>query len=168
MTVANYVTFARIAFIPLIIWFLAIGLNGLAAIAFLLLSSSDAIDGYIARKFNQISEVGKFLDPLADKILVISVLIMLVSEGLADPLPIIILTAREFMVQGIRIQAANSGKIIAASLVAKFKTVVQIVATAMLILQLPAAKSLLWLAVITSLISGGAYLWQSKILKSLK
>ena len=166
MTIANYVTLARIAGIPLMILLLVNRLNGLATMFFILLSFSDWLDGYIARKFKQVSELGKFLDPLADKILVISVLIMLVGLGKADPLAVIILAAREFLVQGVRIHAATAGMIIAASPIAKIKTVAQIIATIMLILSLKGAATMLWLSVILSLLSGGVYIWQSKILKS--
>ena len=165
MTIANWVTLLRIVLIPLIIGLLLYGLNGLAVIAFLILSFSDAIDGYIARRFNQISDLGKFLDPLADKILVISVLIVLVGLGKADSIPVIIIVARELMVQGIRISAAATKGIMAASPIAKWKTATQIVAVAMLILNLPYDAWVLWLATGLSILSGGAYLWQSKILK---
>jgi len=165
LTIANYVTLGRIAAIPLLVLLLLAGLNGLATIFFLVLSFSDWLDGYIARKYKQVSELGKFLDPLADKILVISVLIILVGMGKAGALAVILLTAREFLVQGVRIHAATAGMIIAASPVAKLKTVAQIAATAMLMLNLNGAAAMLWLAVLLSLLSGGVYIWQSKILK---
>lgn len=168
MTLANYVTLARIAFIPLIIILLSYRINGLAVIIFLVLSFSDAIDGYIARRYNQVSDLGKFLDPLADKILVTTVLIALVGLGKAEAIPVMIIVARELLVQGLRISAAKSQVIIAAAPVAKWKTAVQIVAVAMLTLRLPYAEGVLWLAVVLSIISGGAYLWQSKILKQLR
>lgn len=168
MTIANYVTLLRIALIPLLIVLLFLGYNGLAVIFFLLLSFSDAVDGYIARRFKQISEIGKFLDPLADKILVMTVLIALVGMGKADSIPVMIIAAREFLVSGIRISAAKSKNIIAASPMAKIKTIAQLAAVAMLILSLPYADWVLWLAVFLSIISGGAYLWQSRILKQLK
>lgn len=162
MTLANYVTLLRIAFTPLNLALVLLGLNGLAVIFFLLLSLSDAIDGYIARRFGEVSELGKFLDPLADKILVITVLIALVSLGKADPVPVIILAAREFLVSGIRTSAAQGGKSLPASQIAKWKTVLQVAAVAMLILNLPFANPMLWLAVILALVSGGVYFWQNK------
>ena len=168
MTVANYVTLSRIVLIPLVIILMLVKINGLAVILFLILSFSDAIDGYIARRYNQVSELGKFLDPLADKVLVISVLILLVGMGRADYLPVLLIVVRELIVQGIRIHSARDQKIIAASPVAKWKTGAQIVAVAMLMLRLPYANWVLWLAVALSLVSGGSYLWQSKILKQLK
>lgn len=168
MTLANYVTLLRIVFIPLNIILLFLGLNGLAAMLFLFLSLSDAVDGYIARRYNQISDLGKLLDPLADKILVITALIALVGLSKADPIAVMILAAREFMVSGIRVSAAKAGKIIPAILLAKWKTVSQIVAVLMLILSLPFANLALWLAVGLSLISGGVYLWLSKEYLQLK
>ncbi|MBN2058250.1 MAG: CDP-diacylglycerol--glycerol-3-phosphate 3-phosphatidyltransferase [Candidatus Saganbacteria bacterium] len=168
MTLANYVTLGRIALIPLIVALLYLRLNGLAVVCFLILSFSDAIDGYIARRFNQVSDLGKFLDPLADKVLVITVLIALVSLGKADAIAVMILTARELAVQGLRINAARYRNIIAASPIAKWKTAVQIVAIAMLMLRLPYAGLVLWLAVVLSLLSGGAYFWQSRISQQLR
>jgi CDP-diacylglycerol--glycerol-3-phosphate 3-phosphatidyltransferase len=168
LTVANYVTLLRIAFIPLVILFLFLGFNGLAAIFFLLLSFSDTIDGYIARRFNQISDLGKILDPIADKILVITTLIALVGLGKADPIPVMLFVTRDFLVSGVRMNAAKAKKILAASLPGKLKTTTQVVAIVMLILSLPYAHWILLLAVALSLISGGEYVWQSKILKQLK
>ena len=144
------------------------GLNGLATIAFLLVAFSDAIDGYVARRFNQVSDLGKFLDPLADKILVTTILITLVSLGRAAIIPVLLIVAREFLVSGLRTYLAKENIIVAASQLAKWKTVSQIVAVAMLIIGLPYANLALWLAVILSLISGGAYLWQSRLLKQSK
>lgn len=159
MTLANRITLIRLALIPLCIAFLLTGLLGLAAVVFLLLSLSDAVDGYVARKYNQVSELGKKLDPLADKILVLTVLIGLTGIGKADPLPVMLICAREFLVASFR-----STKIFPASPLAKWKTVLQTVAVLMLMLNLPLAGLILWLAVALSLITGGNYLWQNKIL----
>lgn len=162
MTLANKITLARIGLIPLCLVFLLSGLYGLAAVIFLLLSLSDAIDGYVARKYHQVSEIGKMLDPLADKILVLTVLIGLTGLGKAAPLPVIIICAREFIVAGIR-----TNKVFAASTLGKWKTVLQVVAVLLLMLNMPFAGLVLWLAVLLSLVSGGAYLWQSQILNQL-
>ena len=168
MTLANWVTLSRIFLIPLIIFLLLVRLNGLAAGLFLLLSFSDAIDGYIARKYDQVSDLGKFLDPLADKILVLTVLVCLVGLGKVSSIPVMILLARELAVQGVRIGAARYRQIIAASPVAKWKTGTQVAAVAMLILGLPFAEPVLWLSVFLALVSGGAYLWQSPISRPSK
>ncbi|MFH1387402.1 MAG: CDP-diacylglycerol--glycerol-3-phosphate 3-phosphatidyltransferase [bacterium] len=163
MTLANRVTLLRIALIPLCLICLLTSLYGLAAIIFVILSASDAIDGFIARKYNQVSELGKQLDPLADKILVLSMLIGLTGIGKADPLPIILICAREITVSTIR-----SNKVFAAIVIAKWKTVLQLVAIFFLLLNLPLAGFILWLAALLSLVSGGAYLWESKLFKQLK
>jgi CDP-diacylglycerol--glycerol-3-phosphate 3-phosphatidyltransferase len=163
LTLANRITLLRIALIPLCIIFLLADLLGLAAVIFLFLSLSDLLDGYIARKYHQVSEIGKMLDPLADKILVISVLVGLSSLGKADPLAVILICAREIIVSSLR-----SDKIFPASPVAKWKTVAQVAAVLMLMLGLPLANALLWLAVILSLFSGGMYVWQSRIFEQLK
>ena len=163
MTLANRITLARIALLPFCAALLLIGFYGLAATVFLLLALSDAIDGYVARKYHQVSELGKQLDPLADKILVITVLIGLTGKGLANPVPVMLICARELIIAGIR-----GRKVFAASGVAKWKTVSQIVAVMMLFFSLPFADLVLWFAVILSLISGWAYLWQSRIFQQLK
>jgi len=168
VTVANYVTLLRIVLIPLVITLLLLGVNGLAAMLFILLSISDAIDGYIARRFNQVSDLGKFLDPLADKILVITVLIVLVGLGKANSVAVTLLAAREFLISGIRVSAAKAGKIIPATQLAKWKTTSQIVAIVMLMLNLPLANLVLWLAVVLALISGGVYFWENKQYLQLK
>ena len=163
MTLANRITLLRIALIPLCLAFLLTGFWGLSAAVFLLLSFSDAIDGYVARKYKQVSELGKQLDPLADKILVLSVLIGLTSLGKADPVAGMLISAREFFIAGIRAKG-----VFPASPIAKWKTIVQLLAVFLLILNLPLAEPVLWLAVILSYVSGGAYLWQSRFLKQLK
>jgi CDP-diacylglycerol--glycerol-3-phosphate 3-phosphatidyltransferase len=163
LTLANKVTLARIALIPFCLAFLLTGFYGLAALAFVVLSLSDAIDGYIARKYNQVSELGKQLDPLADKLLVINVLVVLAALGKAGALPVMLILTREFIVTGIRAR-----KVFAASPIAKWKTIVQMLAVFMCILSLPFADLALWLAVVLAYISGGAYLWQSRLLKQLR
>ncbi len=168
MTLANKITLARIIFIPLAITLLLLEINGLALVVFLFLSFSDVVDGYIARRFNQVSDLGKILDPLADKILVISTLIALVGLGKAHPVPVMIIACREIIVSGLRMEAARSNKIISATGLAKWKTASQVLAIAMLIIDLPLANLTLWVSVILSLISGGDYLWQSSFLKKLK
>jgi CDP-diacylglycerol---glycerol-3-phosphate 3-phosphatidyltransferase len=163
LTLANKVTLARIALIPFCLAFLLTGFYGLAALLFVVLSFSDAIDGYIARKYHQVSELGQQLDPLADKLLVLSVLIALTALGKAGPVAVILLAAREFVVASLRTKKSFS-----ASPVAKWKTVVQMFAIFLAILSLPFAGLVLWLAVILAYVSGGAYLWQSQLLKQLK
>lgn len=138
MTLATKITLARIVLIPffvltfyfpqvsflgvLNIWYLA------AFILFIVLSITDWLDGYIARKYNQISDLGKFLDPLADKVLVSSAMIMLLTVNLFPAWAIIVMLIREFVVAGIRMIAASEGIVIAADMAGKVKTVLQMVA----------------------------------------
>ncbi len=165
MTLANQVTLARIVLIPLILAALYFGLYGLAAILFLAVSLSDVIDGYIARRFHQVSDLGKLLDPLADKVLVLAVLIALVGLQKVPSLPVIIIVIREILVAGIRSEAPV---IFGAIPIAKWKTAAQVLAIFMLILSLPLADLVLWISIVLSLVSGGIYIWQSKILEQLK
>ncbi|MDI6731456.1 MAG: CDP-diacylglycerol--glycerol-3-phosphate 3-phosphatidyltransferase [Candidatus Margulisbacteria bacterium] len=168
LTLANKVTFLRLALIPLNLILLLFGLNGLAALLFLFLSLSDVVDGYIARKYNQVSELGKLIDPLADKILVITVLIALVEQGLASSAPVMLLAAREFIVFGVRVMAAKAGTILPAIPSAKWKTALQLTAVLMLMFDLPFANLALWVAVLLALFSGGEYLWQNRTLLQSK
>ena len=95
-------------------------------LVFIIASITDKLDGYIARSRNQVTTFGKFLDPLADKILVLSALVMLVEFGKIPAwIPVIVL-AREFLVSGVRMLAAGEGTVIAASMLGKIKTVSQL------------------------------------------
>ena len=131
MNVPNKLTLLRIALVPLIVLFMlwrfplayliAYALFGVAAI-------TDHFDGKIARRDHLITDFGRFADPLADKILVISILVVFVKHDLCQAVPLIIILFREFSVTSIRLVAAAKGKVIAASMWGKVKTVCQIVA----------------------------------------
>ena len=138
MNLPNKITLCRIALIPILmltpilpitISFLEIDVKSIISLAiFLLASLTDFLDGYLARKNNTVTDFGKFLDPIADKLLVLTALIMLVeADTIPAWIPIIIL-ARELMVSGIRMIAAGGGRVIAASMLGKIKTVSQMVA----------------------------------------
>jgi CDP-diacylglycerol--glycerol-3-phosphate 3-phosphatidyltransferase len=141
MNLPNRLTIARICIVPaFLVVMLAqdeIGLHYLwALILFLIASYTDHLDGKIARKNNQVTNFGKLMDPLADKILVMTALICFVQLGLADTWVVIVILAREFLVTGIRLVAAESGQVIAANRWGKAKTVSQIVAiSAVLVFQ---------------------------------
>ena len=100
----------------------------IAAILFVVASLTDLVDGKIARKYNLITNLGKFLDSLADKMLVISILIALVDLGRISSVFVIIIVIREFMVTGIRLIASNKGVVMAAEMIGKIKTVTQMIA----------------------------------------
>ncbi len=102
--------------------------NYVAALIFIIASSTDALDGYIARKTKQITKFGKFLDPIADKLLVTAALIALVERGDLSTWVAVIIIGREFMITGLRLVAASEGIVIAASSWGKIKTITQMVA----------------------------------------
>ena len=136
-----------------------------AAICFIIASITDYYDGYYARKLNAVSNLGKFLDPVADKILVSSILIILLQQQLVDPWMVILFVARDTIIGGIRAAAAADGVIIAAQSAGKWKAALQMIAIPMVILndfhpQFQNTKigyGLLWLGVLLSLKSGFDY-----------
>lgn len=142
----------------------------IAGIIFIIASTTDWIDGYYARKYQLVTNLGKFLDPLADKLMVTAALVSLVSLQLVPAWMVIIILAREFAVTGIRLVAAAEGEVIAASQIAKWKTATQIIATAVLLLHnvffawlhIPFGYLLLWAAVILTVISGYDYFMKNK------
>ena len=137
MNLANKLTFLRILLIPVFMWFVLMNIpygQTLAAAVFLLAAATDSLDGYVARKRNEITNLGKLLDPLADKLLVAAGLILLVEIGRISSWIAIVIIGREFLVTGLRGIAAAEGIVIPASNPAKIKTVTQIAALALLLL----------------------------------
>lgn len=142
LTPANVVTLCRILLVPVFVvaslspwpeWFgipdLADAWKSLiAALIFVIISCTDWIDGYLARSRGQVTDFGKFMDPLADKILVAAALLALVEQQVLPSWPVLIILAREFIVSGVRMVAASKGEVIAASWYGKAKTVLQILA----------------------------------------
>lgn len=122
MTLASKITIGRILIIPLFMWAALVGQTVLALSFFVLASVTDWLDGYIARKYNQISDFGKFLDPLADKLLVFSALLLFLQWGRMEAWVIMVLLTREFFVSGLRMVAASKGLVIAAGFSGKVKT----------------------------------------------
>jgi CDP-diacylglycerol--glycerol-3-phosphate 3-phosphatidyltransferase len=126
----NLITLARIALIPLVlIWVdnYSPRLSALACLIFLLAALSDALDGYLARRLDLVTVVGKFLDPLADKLIVLSTLVMLVANGRAPAWRVIVLMARELAITGLRAIASQEGFVIAAGAGGKAKAALQMV-----------------------------------------
>ena len=130
MTTASKITLVRVALIPFFMLFLLLAIANpaldymryIAVAIFIVASVSDFLDGYIARHYNQVSDFGKFLDPLADKLLVTAALIIMVEWGRMPAWAVIIIVAREFAVTGLRLVAANGGRVIAAGWSGKIKT----------------------------------------------
>ena len=186
MNLPNKLTVARILLVPFFVAALLIDfpLNNLAALAlFGAASITDLLDGKIARKHGLITDFGKFADPLADKILVISALLCFVQLGLCDCVAVIIVLFREFTVTSIRLIAASKGKVIAANIWGKVKTVTQMVAIiCVLVMQivldigalgvaLPCClrcifywtgEGLIWVSTLFTVISGIIYVKQNK------
>ena len=128
MTLASKITLVRVAFIPIfmVFMYLSCGEPGLwmwlGLAVFIIASLTDFVDGQIARKLNQISDFGKFLDPLADKLLTIAAMVMFCQWGLMPAWALMIVLAREFAVTGLRLIAVGKGKVIAAGWSGKVKT----------------------------------------------
>lgn len=185
VNIPNKITISRIILIPLfMIFFLTpIDLGSLnilnhelptahflGAILFIVAASTDWLDGYYARKYNLVTNFGKFLDPLADKLLMTAALIALVELLLLPAWIAILILSREFAVTGIRLVAAADGQVIAASKLGKWKTVFQIIAVSALMLHnlpfeiigFPFATIALWIATILTIISGWDYFVKNK------
>jgi CDP-diacylglycerol--glycerol-3-phosphate 3-phosphatidyltransferase len=179
VNLANRITLARIFLVPVVMFFLLVRDMGslkigpmileyneiLAALVFILAASTDGLDGYIARKQNMVTNLGKFLDPLADKLLISAALISLVEMHRLEAWIAIVIISREFAVTGLRLVAAAEGRVIAASTWGKVKTWVQIVAIVSLIidnfpfalLNFPFATIASWAMVIITVFSGYDY-----------
>lgn len=139
MNLANKLTLIRIFLVPVFLVFIAVkdipyG-SFIATFIFILASLTDKLDGYIARSRNQITNFGKFMDPLADKLLVTAALISLVELHVVPSWAAVVIIAREFAVSGLRSIAAAQGRVIAASWWGKVKTVIQIIAIISLLLK---------------------------------
>ncbi|MCP8616454.1 CDP-diacylglycerol--glycerol-3-phosphate 3-phosphatidyltransferase [Salirhabdus salicampi] len=180
MNIPNRITLSRIFLIPLFIFLLAypfewgamnIGESDLpvshfvAALIFIFASATDWVDGYYARKYNLVTNLGKFLDPLADKLLVSAAFILLVELGQAPAWVVIVIISREFAITGLRLVASGEGIVLAASQMGKWKTTIQIIAIATLLLHnfpfsyigFPFATISLYAALIITVVSGVDY-----------
>ena len=167
----NQLTIARICMIPLfvvlLLWMKKPAGNILAMIIFIVASLTDAFDGHIARKYNYITTFGKFMDPLADKLLVCSAMICLVDLGRLESWIMIIIIAREFIISGFRLIAVEKGVVIAANYWGKFKTVSQMLMVILMIGNFGgvfnmAAQILKWIALALTVISLVTYLLQNR------
>lgn len=167
---ANKLTLLRIVAIPFLV--LLLHFPGrisclLAMLLFILASLTDLLDGLLARKYNLVTSIGKFLDPLADKLLVASVLIMLVELGWLPAWIVILIIGREITVTGLRALAADQGQIMAADTYGKLKTIVQVAALCPLILHYswwgldprPLGYVLISVALLLTLFSGVNYMY---------
>jgi CDP-diacylglycerol---glycerol-3-phosphate 3-phosphatidyltransferase len=172
LNLPNFITVVRILLIPVfIVLFItptadrSLG----AAVIFVVAAVTDLLDGYIARRTGQVTKLGKLLDPIADKLLVLSALILLVNVDRVSALVAILVIAREVAVTGIRAIAAGEGMIIAAETTGKYKMALQVVAIMLLILEGTGLSELgnlhlagivtLYLSLVLGYVSGGQYVW---------
>ena len=185
MNLPNKITVSRICLIPLFLIIMLVDFGWgsvtlgdvsirvadlVGAAIFIIASVTDWIDGYYARKYNLVTNLGKFLDPLADKLLVSAALIVLVEMGLAPSWIVIIIISREFAVTGLRLILAGTGEVVAANMLGKIKTWTQIVAISALLLNnlpfawigFPFADIALWVSMIFTIWSGWDYFVKNK------
>ncbi|MDR3295369.1 MAG: CDP-diacylglycerol--glycerol-3-phosphate 3-phosphatidyltransferase [Clostridiales Family XIII bacterium] len=168
----NQLTMLRVVMIPVFIVCLMTGHAVISAVIFAAAAATDALDGHIARKYNLISNFGKLMDPLADKLLVVSALVCLVELGEIPAWMVIVILAREFTITGLRSVAASEGVVIAAGFSGKLKTVFQMLAILAILLEnrlfslsgIPFARIMLWIAVLLTLYSGIEYIVKGRAL----
>ena len=181
MNTPNKLTLLRIFLVPVfLLVLLCEGIplhNDWALLVFALASATDAMDGHIARSRNLVTDFGKFLDPVADKVLVFAALIAFIDFGWASSVAVIIMIAREFLVSSLRMVAADNGTVIAAGKLGKLKTAVtmaSIVAVLVLAAVMDAgllaadfsigiiSSVLVWVSAVITVISGIEYLWKNR------
>ena len=158
MNLPNKLTLLRVCLIPFFVFFLLFdgGQNQtyryVSTAIFIVASLTDLLDGKIARKYNLVTNFGKFMDPLADKLLVCSALIGLTQLGQIPAWMVILIISREFIISGFRLVASDNGVVIAASYWGKFKTTFQMISVVLLILKIPALALVtnicLWIALV--------------------
>ena len=177
MNLPNKLTMGRIFAIPVFIVVFLMDFRHAAAIIFILAAVTDMLDGHIARKHNLVTNFGKLMDPLADKLLVMSALICLAQVGDVAGWMVIVILGREFIITGMRQVAAAQGIVIAAGTTGKIKTITQMIAIPLLILEnwpftalgipVPFDQIFLWIALIMTIVSGAEYIMKNKQLFSM-
>jgi CDP-diacylglycerol---glycerol-3-phosphate 3-phosphatidyltransferase len=164
LNLPNFITVSRILMIPVFVVLFATPTpdrSFVAAIVFVVAAVTDLLDGYLARRNGQVTTLGKLLDPIADKLLVLSALILLVNVDRVSAMVAIFIIAREVAVTGIRAIAAGEGMVIAAETTGKYKMALQVVAIVLLILEdtFVAGIVTLYLSLALGYLSGGQYVW---------
>lgn len=173
MNLPNKLTIARVIAVPFFIVTYMFGMYAVAFVLFIAASFTDMLDGKIARKYHLVTNFGKIMDPLADKILVYSALCLFVESGVIPGWSLIIILAREFVIAGMRTVAASEGTVIAAAMSGKIKTVLQMIAVPVLILAniFPVLSQLgmivFWASLIMTVYSGIEYIAKNKSVFSM-
>ena len=168
MNLPNKLTILRVLMIPFFVVFMLTDIGGsagkyIALAIFVVASFTDMLDGKIARKYNLVTNFGKFMDPLADKLLVCSAMICLIETGKLAAWIVIVIIAREFIISGFRLIASDNGVVIAASYWGKFKTVFQMIMIVLLIADLGGIfgvieQIVVWIALILTIVSLADYI----------
>ena len=166
MNTANKLTMLRVVMIPAFMVVLYLGFSGANYVAlaiFALASATDWLDGYVARRYNQTTDFGKFMDPLADKCLVTAAMLWFVEVGQMPAWALLTGIVREFAISGLRMNAATSGRVIAAGWSGKVKTAATMVCIMLMLLPIPAMVNTLCVAVIvlTTIYSGVEYVMKN-------
>ena len=170
MNLPNKLTTMRMILVPVFIVLYLMNYNIAALVVFVVASFTDFLDGHLARKNNLVTDYGKIMDPLADKLLVTSALVCMVQMQVVPAWMVIVILAREFAITGLRAVAASEGIVIAAAWSGKVKTVTQMIAVIFLLLNnwpfslvnIPFATIMLWIAVIMTIYSGCEYIWKNR------
>ena len=178
MNTPNKLTIARMIIVPFLVIFLLTGWGGeanryISLTLFVVASVTDWFDGYLARKNNLVTNFGKFMDPLADKLLVCSAMIYMIDLKRLPAWFVIIIIAREFIISGFRLIAAENGIVIAANYWGKFKTASQMIMIILLILHFDGIFVILeqifiWLSLALTIISLITYIWQNRTVLSMQ
>ena len=177
MNMPNKLTMFRVVLIPFFVVFMLVDITlydkWIALAIFIIASLTDLLDGKIARKYNLVTNFGKFMDPLADKLLVCSALICLVALAKIPAWMVIVIIAREFIISGFRLIASDNGVVIAASYWGKFKTTFQMVMICLMIADIAAISLLttvvMWAALVLTVVSLVDYLVKNKdVMKDTK
>ena len=178
MNTPNKLTIARMIIVPFLVIFLLTGWGGeanryISLTLFVVASVTDWFDGYLARKNNLVTNFGKFMDPLADKLLVCSAMICMIDLKRLSAWFVIIIIAREFIISGFRLIAAENGIVIAANYWGKFKTASQMIMIILLILHFDVIFVILeqiciWLSLALTIISLITYIWQNRTVLSMQ
>lgn len=168
MNTPNKLTVLRFLLVPvfLICAYLEQGRSVMlwSCILFAIASATDFLDGYLARRDHLITDFGKFMDPLADKVLVAAAMLIMVQMGRIESWAVLIIITREYAISIIRAIAAANGTVIAASGGGKIKTVLQMSALILLLLSVPYAEIMFYLSVFMTLYSGVQYIWENRAL----
>lgn len=172
MNLPNKLTILRVILIPFFVVFMLFDITGaadkwIALVIFCVASLTDMLDGKIARKYNLVTNFGKFMDPLADKLLVCTALICLTSMNRLNVIVVLVIIAREFIISGFRLVASDNGIVIAASYWGKFKTVSQMALIIVLIMDLGGVWNvvgavLTWVALLLTIVSLIDYIAKNK------